>query len=69
MIDRMSGIGAVTRALALHRSGLSYSSISTIMRIYHGADRTAESWRAALRAAGAEPRVHAGRTFNNGRTS
>jgi hypothetical protein len=47
---------AIMQALRLRKAGLSYSSISTVMDVYHGCHRTDHAWRNMLRRQGAEPR-------------
>lgn len=47
------GMQAVSQAMRLRGTGLTYSAIAIVMREYHGSGRTEEHWRRLLRAQGA----------------
>lgn len=53
------GVQAIQQALRLRRAGLTYGTIATVMRVYHGSSKPGESWRNTLRTYGAEPKHHA----------
>lgn len=55
----LTGIAAVTQALRLREQDLTYRAISTVMRVYHGVERSENAWRHMLRTHGAAPLAYA----------
>lgn len=55
---------ALTQALVLRNLGLTYVDIATVMRVYHGIDRSYYTWRNNLRKLGAPP-VNRGNPLTN----
>lgn len=51
-------------SLKLRTLGFSYQQIATVMRLYHGHDHTADTWRKRLRQLGTPAKIH-GRPFGS----
>jgi hypothetical protein len=52
----LTGKKAIDQAYRLRMKGLEYSSIATVMGVYHGEWYTRERWREQCRKLGAPPR-------------